>query len=207
MAKAPVPKKVTKQASPKKVTKQVTNVGGRPTVFRKEHETTARKMMQLGAREYEVAEALGINATTLWRWKQKHEGFRKALEEGEEAKVKNVEKSLYDKARGYSYETEKVMKDAKGNLVRVQVTEHVQPSDASIQFFLTNRAASRWQKKIDHTHGGGENPIEVVDHTSTNVAMRVAFLMDKAIRDQKSAGDGPPDTPQQQQQAQENDNE
>ena len=55
---------------------------GRPTIYRPELATLARKLALLGATDQEMADALGVDQGTLDRWKTRHKEFRIAIQHG-----------------------------------------------------------------------------------------------------------------------------
>src|SRR5229473_411399 len=55
---------------------------GRPTIYRPELATLARKLALLGATDQEMADALGVDQGTLDRWKTRHKEFRIAIQLG-----------------------------------------------------------------------------------------------------------------------------
>ena len=52
---------------------------GRPTKFRKEFIEQARKLCLIGATDDQVADFLGVDPRTIYRWKNENEEFCKAL--------------------------------------------------------------------------------------------------------------------------------
>jgi hypothetical protein len=57
---------------------------------------------------FERTETLGISISTLHQWKVKHEEFYEALQRGKDEANRCVENSLFKRANGFHYETEKV---------------------------------------------------------------------------------------------------
>lgn len=109
-------------------------------------------MAQAGLTEFEIASFFGIDRTQLWRWKDHDDGFRAALEQGAEQANGRVEASLYHRAVGYSFKSEKVFQ-YEGQIVRAPITEHVPPDVTAAIFWLKNRNRDKWQdvNKIDMT--------------------------------------------------------
>ena len=133
---------------------------GRPTNYRVEFCIDAHAMTQEGATDLEVAHAFGVNATTLYRWCAKYPELRKALQLGKEASDDRVERSLYHRAVGYSFEAVKIMQD-KGIPVIVPYIEHVPPEPGAAMSWLKNRRGEKWRDRVEHEIGG-ELTIEIV---------------------------------------------
>lgn len=126
---------------------------GRATAFRVEYIEQAKKLAQLGHTDFEMAEFFDVTERTLRRWKDAHPGFADALKVGKSVADDRVEMSLYRKATGYSFASEKIFCD-KGEIVRADIVEHIPPSDTACIFWLKNRRKAEWRDKIDHEHTG-----------------------------------------------------
>lgn len=107
-------------------------------------------MAQAGLTEFEIASFFGIDRTQLWRWKDHDGDFRAALELGAEQANERVKASLYHRATGYTYQSEKVFQ-YEGRIIRAPILEHVPPDTTAAIFWLKNRAKGDWQdvSKID----------------------------------------------------------
>lgn len=119
---------------------------GRPTKFRPEFVEQAEKLCLLGATDDEIADFFGVTDRTLDRWKHTHEDFCRSLKVGKEAADNRVERSLYQKAVGYTFDSEKVFQ-FQGEIVRAEIKEHVPPSDTATFFWLKNRRPKDWRDK------------------------------------------------------------
>lgn len=126
---------------------------GRPSSFKTEFVSQARKLCELGATDREIAEFFEVNEATLYRWKLKHQDFCEALKTGKEVSDERVERSLYRRAVGYSYEAVKIMQ-FRGEEVTVPYVEHVPPDVVACIFWLKNRRRDLWRDKVDHEHAG-----------------------------------------------------
>jgi hypothetical protein len=128
---------------------------GAPTVYKPEFAMVAKAMAKLGATDFEIAEELGVNTTTLWRWRSKHAEFCNALMEGKDAFDDRIERSLAQKAAGYTFHTEKVMQ-FEGQIVRANIVEHVPPDVGAIKLWLSNRRPDKWREKSEVALTGAE---------------------------------------------------
>lgn len=113
----------------------------------------AEKLCQLGATDIEVANFFGISDRTLYRWKIKYPELCQALKTGKEAADERVERSLYHKANGYTFESEKIFQ-FQGEVVRAKTTEHIPPDTVACIFWLKNRRKDLWRDVQKHEHGG-----------------------------------------------------
>ena len=150
---------------------------GRPSSFKKEHVEQARKIYELGATDREVADVLDIAESTLYRWAKDHPEFAEAMKVGKSGADDRVERSLYHKAVGYTYPSEKVFQ-FQGDIVRTPVTEHVPPDTTACIFWLKNRRKDDWRDRQQHELSGKDGgPIETRNVTDEDRARALtAFL-------------------------------
>jgi hypothetical protein len=66
-----------------------------------------------------------------------------------------VERSLYSRAVGYSFNSEKVFCNKEGEVTRVPIVEHVPPDVTACIFWLKNRDPAHWRDawQFEHTLG------------------------------------------------------
>lgn len=129
----------------------ITLAKGRPSSYREEYATQAHKLCQLGATDRDLAEFFEVSVTTIWSWQGRHPEFSVALNRAKDAADDRVERSLYARATGYTYESEKIFNN-EGEIIRVPVIEHVPPDVTACIFWLKNRRSSEWRDKTDHEH-------------------------------------------------------
>lgn len=126
---------------------------GPHTSYKPEYAKVAASLCKLGATDKELADHFDVDVRTIKNWEKHYPSFFKALERGKEAADARVERALYSKAMGYTYESEKIFFDAKnGEVVRAETLEHVPPSDTAISLWLRNRKPAEWRDKVDHDH-------------------------------------------------------
>ena len=128
---------------------------GRKSLFREEYILIAKAAARFGAIEEEIADELNIGITTLERWKEKYPEFRGALNVGKQAADDRVERSLYQRANGYTHPAVKVFMKRDGTTVEHKYIEHYPPDTTAAIFFLKNRRPDRWRdvQNIDHAVG------------------------------------------------------
>ena len=127
---------------------------GRPTKFRPEFIEAAAAMCADGAIDIELAQAFSVNISTITRWATAHPEFRAALKVAKKPADERVERSLYSRAMGYSFEAVKIFMPAGADKpVYAPYIEHVPPDPTSMIFWLKNRKPEAWRDKqeVDHT--------------------------------------------------------
>lgn len=128
----------------------------RPTKFKPEYVGQAEKLCRLGATDEEVADFFGVSVRTVYRWQGEHEAFCHALKAGKSEADERVERSLYHKAVGYTFDSEKVFQH-QGVIVRAETREHVPPDTTAAIFWLKNRKPAEWRdrRELDHSSSDG----------------------------------------------------
>jgi hypothetical protein len=106
-------------------------------------------MCRAGATDYDLAHEFEVAPSTISLWQAKHEAFAEAVRIGKEAADARVERSLYQRAVGYTYEAEKVFNNL-GMITRATVVEHVPPDVGACKLWLTNRRPDDWREKNEH---------------------------------------------------------
>lgn len=115
----------------------------------------AREMCRLGATDMEVARGLGVSLSVVWRWQAKYEDFFKAFIENKDFCDERVERSLYQRAVGYSYPNVKIFNNG-GEPVVVPYIEHVIPDVAAQSKWLKARRRNVWGDKQELNLKGDE---------------------------------------------------
>ena len=126
---------------------------GRPTAYRPEFAKQAQKLCEIGATDMEIAQFFGVHVSTIYRWKHSESAFCEALLVGKDKLDDRVERSLYQRAVGYSYNSEKVYQ-YQGEIVRTETIEHVPPDPGAQMHWLKNRRGDKWRDKTEVEHTG-----------------------------------------------------
>lgn len=120
--------------------------GGRPTKFKPEFIEQAHKLAVKGWTDAELANFFRVDPRTIYRWKLDNEEFCQALKDGKSAYDDRVERSLSQRAMGYSHPEEKVFVHG-GEVIKVEVTKHYPPDTTACIFWLKNRKPDEWSDR------------------------------------------------------------
>lgn len=125
---------------------------GHSGVFQPEVLHLVKCLCKLGATNMQLAEALQRNITTIESWLTKYPDFKQAVEEGKMDSDARVQKSLYERAIGFSYDEIQEYrgkgKDGKEYSYTRKITKRVLGDVTAQIFWLTNRMRGIWQ----HVH-------------------------------------------------------
>lgn len=125
---------------------------GRPSSYKPEYAGQAEKLCYLGATDMELADFFGVDVRTIHRWKADHPEFCHSLKTGKEALDERVERSLYHRAVGYTYDAEH-FSNYQGVVTVTPYKAHVPPDTTAGIFWLKNRRSKDWRDVQRHEHG------------------------------------------------------
>lgn len=134
--------------------------GGRPESYHPRFAEIARAMCRLGATDFDLACEFGVRTETIWSWRCKYPEFSNSTLEGKEAFDNRIERSLAQRAAGYSYHTEKVF-NYEGQIIRAEIVEHVPPDVSAIRLWLMNRRPEVWRDKQEVKLDGSDAFLKV----------------------------------------------
>jgi hypothetical protein len=129
---------------------------GRPSTFKPEYVEQARKLCLLGHTDQEIAEFFGITRRGFDKWKVKNPSLVRTLKAAKEGADNRVERSLYNRAVGYSYDAVKIFLPAGTKTpVYAPYVEHVPPDVTAQIFWLKNRDPAHWRDawQLEHVTG------------------------------------------------------
>lgn len=124
---------------------------GRPTKYKVEYAAVAAALCKRGATDFELAEEFGVSTSTIWRWSVQHDDFWSAIHTAKGAWDDRIERSVAQRAAGYTYHSEKVFM-FQGEVVRASIVEHVPADMGAAKMWLTNRRPDKWREisKVEH---------------------------------------------------------
>jgi len=149
--------------------------GGRIPKYQPAMASIARKACELGMTNLEVADLLGVNLASLYRWKLEHSQFARSFKLGKAEADERVERALFSRAVGYDFNAEKQIMTRHGPQM-LRWREHVPPDVSAAVAYLKNRRPDRWRDthRIEHTRSP-------YDHIESTAELR-ALLQAQARR-------------------------
>lgn len=135
--------------------------GGAPTKYKPEFVQQAAKACEAGFTDRELAQLFGVSETTINAWKLEHVEFSEALRAGKGPADDRVERSLYHRAVGYSFDAVKIfMPSGATEPVYADYVEHVPPDTTAAFNWLKNRRPEDWRDRSQVTLSdpAGNNP-------------------------------------------------
>ena len=130
---------------------------GRPTKY-KDEETlkVVKALAECGKTDEEIAEILSVTFQTINNWKLQHPDFFESLKKAKDTPDDKVERSLFERACGYTRSIERLSKTGEV----VDTLEEMPPDVTACIFWLKNRRPEKWRDKQDHEHSSKDgNPV------------------------------------------------
>jgi hypothetical protein len=131
----------------------MSDLGGRPSKWQDRFVDDAKRLVDLGATDEEVARFLRVQVRTLQRWKHQYPEFCRAFGAGGDAADDRVERSLYQRAIGYKQKTVKIFQH-EGEPVIVPYVEIVPADVGAAKYWLASRRRKQWGEQVKHEHSG-----------------------------------------------------
>ncbi len=154
---------------------------GRPSSYRPEYVEQAKALCERGATDREVAQFFSVAESTLNLWKLQHREFSESMKVGKDAADERVERSLYNRAVGYSFDSEKIM-HYEGDIVRADCVEHVPPDVTAARLWLQNRRREQWGDKQTITPPIGPGLTVVIQQVIGNGPAQTVQLQRVAVQ-------------------------
>lgn len=149
----------------------------------------ARDLCMAGCSELEIAQVLGVSVGFLRAWRAHYADFDYAWTDGTIIANTKVIAALHKRACGYD---KIVWKETKDGIM--QELKHVEPSVPAAIAWLTNKLPEQWTKAApDLPPGSGS--ISPDNMSDAEAARRVAFVLAKALYEQRGIEDGNADIP------------
>ena len=136
---------------------------GRPSKYKPAFAKQAAKLCKMGATDKELADFFEVSEVTINAWKAKYSDFLKSLKAGKGEADDRVERSLYQRAVGYSHPDTHIS-NYQGEITVTDIVKHYPPDTTAGIFWLKNRRREDWRDKHDHEHTG------TVQHEVTDAA-------------------------------------
>lgn len=101
-----------------------------------------------GLTNEQIANNIGINAKTLYEWKNKESKIRNILKKAREVVDYEVENALYKRAVGYRYDEITY----ENGVETKRITKEVAPDTIAQIFWLKNRKKEQWREKQEYNN-------------------------------------------------------
>lgn len=130
--------------------------GGRPSKFKPEFVAKAEKLCGLGATDEDLADFFEVSIRTISNWKSEHPEFLQSLKGGKDEADDRVERSLYQRAVGYTHDATH-FSSFQGTVTATPYRNHCAPDVTAQIFWLKNRRPDLWRDKqeLDHKSSDG----------------------------------------------------
>ena len=139
----------------------------RPTKYNDGFPALAEGWARDGLSDAQIAEKLGIAASTFYEYQQQYPEFSEAVRRGKAPVDRQVENALLKRALGYEYTERQVETDGDGNPIKQKVVRKEVAGDVAAQkFWLANRMPEKWRER-HHVEAA------VTDRTEEAVAERL----------------------------------
>ena len=136
----------------------------------------ATQLAALGATDLEMADFFGVTRSTFYKWKHDHPNFSDSLKSAKDPADDRVERSLYHRAIGYSFDAVKIVVVDKV-VEKVPYREHVPPDTTAAIFWLKNRRSRQWREVSQHELGRpGDFDQMTLDELRDSIARDAALL-------------------------------
>lgn len=132
---------------------------GRPTKYLKAYDKQAANLCEYGATDDGLANFFGVSPATIDLWKQQHPSFLCSIKKAKEELDNKVERSLYERAVGYTHPDVDIRTISIGEgfskIVQTPLKKHYPPDTAAAFIWLKNRRSAHWRDKVTVEHEGG----------------------------------------------------
>jgi len=126
---------------------------GQPTKLTPELKAAIFFLARRGCTDEQIAQVLGIAHRSIDNWKINLD-FLQTLNTEKATADDLVERSLYERALGYEFETEEVMHYKGADSEVVNVVKKLPPDVTACIFWLKNRRRDLWRDKSEMEHSG-----------------------------------------------------
>lgn len=132
---------------------------GQPSKFDKANMKAAEMLYKKGCTDKEVSYALDVTETTLNNWKVAHSEFFETLKDWKKDADSRVERSLYERATGYSCKETKLFCH-EGMIISEDIVKNYPPDTTAMIFWLKNRNQREWRDKTEVLNTNTELTLE-----------------------------------------------
>ena len=138
---------------------------GRPSKSKSIDVELLKKLYLAGHTDFEIADFMEISPRSLYRYMIETPSFCQSIKAWKEEADNRVERSLYQRAMGYSHESEEIF-CAFGKVTRVKTIKHYPPSEVACIFWLKNRKPEQYRDKPPDAEDKDLQNAELVFHST-----------------------------------------
>ncbi len=139
---------------------------GRPTKFDEDMIRQAEILGIKGFTDEEIAKLFDVAVSTVNNWKIQFPQFMESLRKGKEIADSAVERSLFERACGYSHPDVHIS-SYEGDVTQTPIIKHYPPDTAACIIWLKNRQPGKWKDKQEVTHEVGDRLLEILTKVRT----------------------------------------
>lgn len=131
----------------------------RPTKYKPEYANQAAVACKLGATDQDLSELFSVSRSTINLWKIEFPEFSDALKAPKEIADSRVERSLYQRAIGYSHEEDDI-RVVDNQIVVTPTIKHYPPDTTACIFWLKNRMPEQYRANPEDGGSGSDKLAE-----------------------------------------------
>lgn len=147
-----------------KTKKKIKRKPGQPTKLDDKMKASLKLLAEKGFTDKEMAKALHFDESTLTKWKQRHPQFFMSLKEWKLSADKEVEKSLFMSAKGFTVPAIHIS-NHQGEITQTPIKKYYPPNPVSGIFWLKNRQPDKWRDRKEITGAeGGPIKVNMIDY-------------------------------------------
>lgn len=117
-----------------------------------------KRLAEQGLTDKQISYVLNIAESTLNEYKKKYPDFSESLKNGKEYADNIVEKSLFERAKGYKHEDVHIS-NYQGKITITPIIKHYPPDTTSCIFWLKNRKPLEWRENPVTDDGDIDNDL------------------------------------------------
>lgn len=133
----------------------------RPSKFTDEMTVQARFLAEKGCTDAEIASFFKVTEQTVNNWKISHPEFFESLKLGKEVADQKVERSLFERATGFSHPDTHIS-NFQGDITVTPLVKHYAPDTTACIFWLKNRKPAEWRDKVEVQQSGEINLVVTI---------------------------------------------
>lgn len=121
---------------------------GRPSKFKTLNLEHLKFLVEKGCTDEEICSFFKISRPTFWKYQQTNLEFLNTIKGWKEFSDSRVERSLYERACGYSHQSEELFCNMAtgGKVVRAITVKQYAPDTAACIIWLKNRQPEKWRE-------------------------------------------------------------